>query len=74
MSQLPPESRRLVALYHQGFRRAKIDARKQLAEELQIPLNALRIRMYRVRAGLAKSVSSCVQDKQAAETNLDSGH
>jgi DNA-directed RNA polymerase specialized sigma24 family protein len=74
LSQLPPESRRLVAAYHQGFRRAKIDARKQLAEELQIPLNALRIRMYRIRAGLAKSVSSCVQDKQATETNLNSGH
>jgi DNA-directed RNA polymerase specialized sigma24 family protein len=74
LRQIAPESRRLVILYHQGFRRAKIDARQQLAEELQIPLNALRIRMYRIRASLAKSVTSCLQSRLAADTDLKSGH
>ena len=61
LRSLTPESRLLIARYHQRERRAKIDGRKELAETLQIPLNALRIRVCRIRAGLEACVDSCLR-------------
>jgi hypothetical protein len=47
--------------YYQAERRAKIELRQQLAEKLDIPLNALRIRAHRIRATLEKCVTKCVE-------------
>jgi len=60
LRRLPPESRQLLAGYHHGVRRAKIRARENLAAALQIPLNALRIRVHRLRASVAECVRSCI--------------
>lgn len=49
--------RRLLLRYHEADQR--IRARKDLCHELGIPMNALRIRVHRLR----KKVESCVQDK-----------
>jgi DNA-directed RNA polymerase specialized sigma24 family protein len=59
LEKLPPESRRLVMRYHEGERRPKIDARVALAKSLGIPLNALRVRVFRLRAGLEACVKKC---------------
>jgi RNA polymerase sigma factor (sigma-70 family) len=59
---LPVESRSLILNYYQDEKRAKIDHRKQLAELLGIPLNALRIRAHRVRISLEKCVKDCLAE------------
>lgn len=60
LDKLPVESRTLILKYYCYERRAKIDLRKELAYGLGIPLNALRIRAYRIRAGLERCVRNCV--------------
>jgi DNA-directed RNA polymerase specialized sigma24 family protein len=59
LSQLPEDIREFIVEYHQGER--KKDARKEMSERLKIPMNALRIRAFRVREGLEKCVEGCVK-------------
>jgi len=49
LRELPVESRQLVLRYYQDERRQKIDARETMADQLGIPLNALRSRVQRIR-------------------------
>ena len=49
----------LVLEYYQEEKRARIDHRKKLAEELGLGLNSLRIRACRIRAELQKCVELC---------------
>src|SRR6185369_10373822 len=57
---LTSESRNLILGYYQEDGRAKIDWRKQLAEQLGIPLNALRIRAHRIRRSLEQCIENCL--------------
>ena len=61
MERLTPRSKDLVLAYYQEEKRAKIDLRKQLADRLGIPLNALRIRACRIRAELEDCVLQCLR-------------
>lgn len=54
---LEPGHRRLLLRYHQEDQR--IRSRKDLCDELGIPMNALRIRVHRLR----RKVETCVQEK-----------
>jgi RNA polymerase sigma factor (sigma-70 family) len=65
MDRLAPENRRLVLEYYQEEKRAKIDHRKQLADQLGIAVNALRIRACRLRAQLQQCVQSCLEQSPA---------
>jgi len=66
IDKLPKTSRELVVGYHgDGFR---IDARKKMARRLGIPLNALRIRVYRIRVALEACVTNRM--KQFSENNI----
>src|SRR5262249_3786218 len=65
LERLPPASRQGLDSYHRGVRRAKIRAREQLAAMLRIPLNALRIRVYRLRSGLRECVMACIERRSA---------
>ncbi len=56
LAQVPKDQRDLLLHYHQGEN--NIRNRKALASELGIPLNALRIRVHRVR----RKVEDCVHD------------
>jgi len=60
LSQLPVPQRDLVMDYYVDERRGKIDSRQQLAMELGLSINALRIRAHRIRLGLEKCVTECV--------------
>jgi DNA-directed RNA polymerase specialized sigma24 family protein len=62
LQQLTPNNRELVLGYYQQERRAKIDHRRNLAEQLGIALNALRIRAHRIRASLQECVERCVSE------------
>jgi DNA-directed RNA polymerase specialized sigma24 family protein len=57
LAALPPESRRLFLRYHRGTGRLRTDRRRRLAEELDLSMNALRIRVCRI----AEEVSACVE-------------
>lgn len=61
LAKLPPESRELVVQYHREEKRPKIDARKALAARLAVPLNVLRIRVFRLRAGLQACFERCAK-------------
>lgn len=58
LQRLPEEQRRLILRYHGGDDR--IQARQDLARELGIELNALRIRAHRVRRELEACVRLCL--------------
>ena len=64
LESLPEDKRTLIVAYYQDERRAKIDLRNQLAERLSIPLNALRIRVHRIRVSLEACVNQCVDLKE----------
>lgn len=65
MQKLTPDNRQLVLQYYQEEKRAKIDHRRQLAEQLGIALNALRIRAHRIRASLQECVQTCLREAAA---------
>jgi DNA-directed RNA polymerase specialized sigma24 family protein len=61
LQTLSAEGRELVTKYHQSEGRAKIEGRKELAALLKIPLNALRIRVFRIRTELEGCVEGCLR-------------
>jgi len=63
--KLPKPQLHIITVYHQGEGGAKIARRNALAEELGIPLNALRIRAFRIRGELEECVTNCIK-RQAA--------
>ena len=65
MGKLPREDREMVLQYYKEDKRAKIEHRKQLAAQLGIAINALRIRAYKVRLTLQKCVQECVAGRSA---------
>lgn len=60
LQHFPAESQRLLLSYYQGEGAAKISNRRSLAQEIGIPINALRIRMHRMRQRLATAVEACL--------------
>jgi DNA-directed RNA polymerase specialized sigma24 family protein len=70
LGELRPEGRQLLARYHPA-ESDHIAARRTLAEELGIPLNALRIRVFRLRAALERCVSGCVGLKRNEDSSID---
>ena len=61
LDSLPADNRRLIVNYYQEERRAKIELRQELADSLQIPLNALRIRAHRIRMRLEQCITQCME-------------
>lgn len=59
LQKLPAETRELLVAYYQVEKCTKIDGRKELADRLGIPLNALRIRIHRIRAKLEQCIAEC---------------
>jgi DNA-directed RNA polymerase specialized sigma24 family protein len=68
LAELPPDQRGLVLRYYQGGSgranggqgESNIRNRQQLAREAGIPMNALRIRVHRVRRKLESCVHACL--------------
>jgi DNA-directed RNA polymerase specialized sigma24 family protein len=69
MQQLKPDNRELVLQYYQDEKSAKIDHRKELAVQLGIALNALRIRAHRIRASLYECILKCLEQQTSASIN-----
>jgi DNA-directed RNA polymerase specialized sigma24 family protein len=60
LQNLAAASRDLVTQYYQGEKGEKIQNRKKLAAQLQISLDALRIRAHRIREKLEECVNLCL--------------
>jgi len=67
LDALPAENRRLIVDYYQEERRAKIELRQELADRLNIPLNALRIRAHRIRNTLEQCINRCLEASAGAK-------
>ena len=67
LRKLSSEDRGLILSYYQKSKQEKIDYRKALAEELGIDANALRVRVYRIRAGLKTCIRACVKSHRAVK-------
>lgn len=61
METVPEKSRQLVLRYYENEKKAKIDDRKALADEMGIAVNALRIRAHRIRLLLRECVKNCME-------------
>jgi DNA-directed RNA polymerase specialized sigma24 family protein len=67
LESLPADNQKLIISYYQEEKRVKIELRQELANRLQIPLNALRIRAHRIRVSLEKCISNCLQMSEDAK-------
>ena len=56
LKELPRAERTLILKYFGADKREKIEQRKQMAAELGIPLNALRVRVHRILHTLSKMI------------------
>lgn len=63
LAALPQKSRELITAYYEGDGPAKIDRRKELAANLGMQLNALRIRACRLREKLEECMGRCLVGK-----------
>ena len=59
LERLPAESRRLLEQYHLDDPARRIRARRELASALGIEPGTLRLRAFRVRAGLLTCIEAC---------------
>ena len=60
MGELDDDERELMLEYYTGEGRDRIRRRKALAENLDVAMNALRIRAYRLRKKLEDCVRECM--------------
>jgi DNA-directed RNA polymerase specialized sigma subunit len=60
LGNLPESERKLFELYFQGEKRVRINRRKQLAVELMLTANALRIRAYKLRKEMHQCLVTCL--------------
>jgi DNA-directed RNA polymerase specialized sigma24 family protein len=65
LQRLPPESLHLITKYHHGEGSTDKARRKELAQELGITPNALRIRAYRISAAIVECVENCLERESA---------
>jgi DNA-directed RNA polymerase specialized sigma24 family protein len=61
LSDLPTESHQLILQYYEDERRAKINNRQAMSDQLGIPLNALRSRVQRIRDKLEQCIAQCLR-------------
>jgi len=61
LGRISQENRDLLLRYYRHTGRAKIDDRLALARELNIPANALRIRIHRIKSELQSCMGDCLK-------------
>ncbi|HEV2826160.1 MAG TPA: hypothetical protein VGW76_01060 [Pyrinomonadaceae bacterium] len=63
--ELPPEDQLLVVDYEEGEKQARIQKRRQIADNLGITINALRIKIHRLHQQLRKCMDQCLEELPA---------
>jgi DNA-directed RNA polymerase specialized sigma24 family protein len=66
LQRLNPNQRALVIEYYRDARRQKIERRRDMAKRLGITMNALSIRVSRIRTALEASVEACRTERRQA--------
>jgi DNA-directed RNA polymerase specialized sigma24 family protein len=66
LEELGAEGQNVILRYYEGEGREKIDNRLELAAKLKIPLNALRIRVHRIKRTLEECIAEC-RDRATAK-------
>jgi RNA polymerase sigma factor (sigma-70 family) len=66
MGELSAADSELFRRYFQNEKRAKIDSRKRLAEELRLTANALRIKAHRIRLRLRRGMEECLDEARTS--------
>jgi DNA-directed RNA polymerase specialized sigma24 family protein len=61
LNELPEDGRQLILVYYAQSGRAKIEARKRLAESMRLTENALRSRAQRIRDRLERCTARCLE-------------
>jgi len=69
LRELDADDRMLILAYYQKSKQAKIDYRKALARQFGLNTNALRVKVFRIRAHLKKCIKQCLQTSPQGETN-----
>jgi RNA polymerase sigma factor (sigma-70 family) len=69
LRELNADDRMLILAYYQKSKQAKIDYRKALASQLGMGTNALRVKLFRIRAHLKTCIKKCLQTSTPGETN-----
>lgn len=64
LEKLPPEERQLLLDYYSGDKQDKIKSRKLLIERTGESLNALRIRVHRLRGKVRACIDDCLERQQ----------
>jgi RNA polymerase sigma factor (sigma-70 family) len=64
LEQLEAEDHALILAYYQHDKQAKIDHRRDLAQQMNVGLNALRVRVHRIRSRLEKCIENCLGQLQ----------
>jgi DNA-directed RNA polymerase specialized sigma24 family protein len=70
LETLSDDNRRLILRYYQLQRGAQIEQRRRVAEEHGIPLNALRLRVHRIRGRLEACVRGCLAGPERRPTSI----
>ncbi|MEP6707874.1 MAG: hypothetical protein ABJC05_10155 [Pyrinomonadaceae bacterium] len=61
LNKLAPNSRQMIEQYYAEDKRAKVDLRKRIAQELGISFSTLRLRALRVREKLQACIDECLE-------------
>jgi DNA-directed RNA polymerase specialized sigma24 family protein len=73
LRRLAPTDRDLVLKYFRAEKRAKINERSLLARQLQVTLNALRLKIHRITVALRTCVFACVDASGPGPREMASG-
>jgi len=74
LSALSIESLELIAKYHRAGGAHVKESRKELARSLGISQSELRLRVFRIRAGLRRSVNNCVGRSRSSSAGKNGGY
>lgn len=64
LGRLSTERRQVLLDFYEEELRAKIENRKKLADQLKITVNALRIRVHRIRKSLEQCIADCLRQPE----------
>ena len=63
LKNLSTENRKLIVSYYAKEKQAKIDNRSELAQQLGVSVETLRVKVYRIRISLQECIERCLERK-----------
>ena len=63
LQKLNDNNRKLIVAYYAKEKQAKIDHRNEMAQQLGITVETLRVKIYRIRLSLQECIGRCLKRK-----------